>query len=724
FDHILVFENYPTNPHLDGLSEDTSQPAEEGFLQLIEEHVFSQNHYPFYIIVGTSPRLKFSVYYNKDQYSLSQVQRMCEHWLHLMEQAIEAPAKKVDQLTLVSKTSEEHEALLSAYNDTTVDFPTDQTVKSVFEKIALDNADQLAIKTPSVSYTYKAVNELSNQLSAYFSKEGGITSSNNLIGILCERSDYTILAMLASLKTGSVFVPIHVDLPATNIQNILEETQVTLLCVESHLLEKVSTHTGALFAMDIQLEMLEESTENLSIDLSSSAPLYTIYSSGTTGKPKGVVISHQSLLNYAQWLIQQFDLSAADKGALLSSPAFDLGYTTIWGCLLSGASLYLPEQKWILAPDRLLDYLIEAGISFLKLTPSHFKALLAVSDPEKITALDVRLLLLGGEKIQVRDIATFLKYQNKTHFVNHYGPTETTIGTLTHQIDTSALAEYEQIPLIGQPIANQHAYILDQNQQVLPIGAIGDLYIGGPGLAIEYLHQAKLTEEKFVQSAWGERLYCTGDKARRYPDGSIVFLGRKDQEVKIRGYRINLTEIETVIKQQTDLSFASVQAFENGEGEVWLCAYVKEAELDSTEQLAQALKDHLPDYMLPRDWISIEQIPLTANGKLDVKALRTQQSDVTPRQIIAPETPTEQKLVKIWQRVLEKEAISTDDDFFELGGHSLKAVQIISRIIVDFKINLAVKDVFDNTTIQALAHLVDQQLSWQGTDESIEEIVI
>ena len=695
-------------------------------MQLINESVFSQNHYPFYLIVGTKPKLKLNFFYNKDLYEEQLILDICDQFLYLIEQSIENDQLTVDALKLIRPESSNYKQLKEVYNQTSdTSFQLDTSVKAVFEQIAETFPDQPALHSSYSKFTYKELNEMSNRFGHYIQERLDFNEGTPAVGILVNRADLAVTAMLGAIKAGAMFVPIHPDLPVARISAILAEANVQFLCLESSMLGRLGPFQKEMFAMDFQLDMLEDQATSPSNTITSQDPLYTIFSSGTTGTPKGIVISHRSLLNYAQWFKSHFQFEESNRGALLSSYAFDLGYTTLWGCLLSGATLYLPEKTTTIEPNKLVDYLLREEISFLKLTPSHFKLLLAASNRNDLKESKLQRILLGGEKIIPSDIQELVGIKSDIQVVNHYGPTEATIGVITHTIDEATLNSYTQFPFIGTPISNARAYILDQDGTLLPIGAQGDLYLGGEGLAIHYLNQPDLTNKKFIQSAWGERLYKTGDKAQRFPNGEILFLGRADQEVKVRGYRVDMQEIEYELNNHPEVSFSSVQANYSKSGIVKLVAYVQYQNGHTTSEVISFLKSKLPEYMVPEEFIEIEEVPLTANGKLDINQLKKLVQTKAAKDIIPPANETEEQLLKIWKEVLGKAQISMDDDFFDLGGHSLKAVQIISRIIVVFQVTLEVKDIFDFTTLRQLAKVIESKKDLQEhNNASLDEITI
>ena len=724
FDHIVVFENYPVNAGLPGLKVGTETGKAESMLELIRESVFSQNHYPFYIIVGTKPVLRLNFYYNRELYTEDLVRDLFGQFCLLAEQAISQEAMPVDRFGLVEEDGKQHHWLLDEVNDTQKVFEPFPSVHSLFERTAAAFPDKTAIRSEMGSYSYLELNGEADALAAHLIDQLDGQAKGKRIAILVDRYDYALIGMLAAARSGAAFVPIHPELPGASIRNILQGAQPAVLLTESTMLEHAEGFPGELFAMDIQLDMLDRSGKCPEVSTGPDDPLYLIYSSGTTGKPKGVMVSHGALLNYVSWFKSEFDFSQEYRGALLSSYAFDLGYTAIWGTLLSGATLFLPDKNTVRNPDSLLTFLLENQISFLKLTPSHFKILMASGKKASLASSALKLVLLGGEKINVSDLAAYLEINPSTQFVNHYGPTEATIGAVFHRIDPDNLDAYGRFPVIGRPIANAGAHILDDNGNLLPVGAKGQLCLGGKGLAIGYFGNDELTQQKFTVNARGQRIYKTGDRARRMPGGEIEFLGRIDQEVKIRGYRIDTNEIDQVLLSHPEVAFASVQPFEEPGGGYALTAFIQYRDDPDSGALLAFLRTKLPDYMVPGQLTAIQSVPITPNGKLDVKALRKMKQDNRAKTVIPPETDLEEGLLAIWQEVLGHEKISMDDDFFDLGGHSLKAVQIISRIISEFRITLEVKDIFDHTTIRQLAAEVGRQIGIADTGRSMEEIII
>jgi amino acid adenylation domain-containing protein len=456
----------------------------------------------------------------------------------------------------------------------------------------------------------------------------------------------------------------------------------------------------------------EKACRKKSVDIKPSSIAYVIYTSGSTGKPKGVLISHSSLVNYAHWFISKYEIKKTDRTLLFSSIAFDLCYTTLWSSLLSGAALHIHKESEYLDPVAFTGDLIANKITFIKLTPSHFN--LIARDPEFDTKNDkygLRLIVLGGEEIIAEDVEEYLQYNPAVQFVNHYGPTESTIGILTKNISKENISQFRQKTVLGRSNAGNKVFILDQQaRRLCAIGETGEICVSGKGLAAGYLNRRELTAEKFIANPLLDEvlMYRTGDLGRCMPDGNIEFLGRKDFQVKIRGYRIETGEIEQALLDYSGVQDASVQVSQqDGTEEKLLVAFIKSKNKIKNSSLSDHITGKLPHYMIPSSFIVLPSFPLLPNGKLDRKALLEmvgQQS--TRKEYVAPRNNTERILANIWQDVLTTGQAGVKDNFFELGGHSLKAAQLVSRIYKVFNKKIELRSVFDSPTIAQLARVI------------------
>jgi amino acid adenylation domain-containing protein len=444
---------------------------------------------------------------------------------------------------------------------------------------------------------------------------------------------------------------------------------------------------------------------------------YVIYTSGSTGKPKGVGIRHRGLTNYLQWANDSYRIGETNQDSVspVHSPlGFDLTVTSIFPALLAGHCISL------LTPGEEINALAEglqrdSAYSLLKLTPSHLKllsALLAGSEGVR----GVKMLIVGGENMNYQDLSLWLKQLGEIRLINEYGPTETVVGCCVYEVSAAGSA-YGAVP-IGKPIANTQLYVLDEHMKLALAGAVGELFIGGAGLARGYLNQPGLTAERFVPNPFtnygGERLYRTGDRARWRGDGNLEYLGRLDQQVKIRGYRIELGEIESVLHGIAGVKQAVVIVREDEPGEKRLVAYVVgeekeegsgQMELDGSE-LRRQLRERLPEYMVPSAYVQMEELPLTGNGKVDRKRLPQPERGGGEAGYQEPQGEVEQTLADIWKQVLRLERVGREDNFFEIGGHSIKAVLLSARISTAFQKEIPVKLIFDRPTIEGQASFV------------------
>ncbi|MEO5648085.1 MAG: condensation domain-containing protein, partial [Chitinophagaceae bacterium] len=433
---------------------------------------------------------------------------------------------------------------------------------------------------------------------------------------------------------------------------------------------------------------------------------YLIYTSGSTGKPKGVKIRHNNLVDYLFGLDQSTKISSCKSFALVSTIATDLGNTVIFSSLIFGGALHVFAIKDVSNADLLYNYFIKNNIDCLKIVPSHWKAL---SNDNLL--LPSKLLVFGGEALQSELVEKIHQSGTPCTIVNHYGPTETTIGKLLHVVEVEK--KYNKTIPIGKPFSNTSVYILNKEMNVCPVGIPGQLFISGEGVSIGYLNNENLTNEKFVIDPFDNngdsRMYATGDLVRYLPDGNIEFIGRVDDQVKIRSYRVELGEIESIIQQSHLVTHAVVIAREDKYGEKRLIAYVVPSATYDKDDIIRNLKEELPEYMLPGFIVELDEMPLTANGKINRKALPDPGlTEDAARQFEAPRNAQEQTLAEIWQDVLEVEEVGIHDDFFELGGHSLLAIRLISAVRKQLKVEMPISDIFDYPTIAGLVTQFDK----------------
>ncbi|HPZ09328.1 MAG TPA: amino acid adenylation domain-containing protein, partial [Candidatus Eremiobacteraeota bacterium] len=623
--------------------------------------------------------------YNTDLFEDRTITRMKGHFQTLLEGIVKNPDEKLSNLPILS--DEEKNQLLVEWNNTLIDYPKDRCIHQLFEEQVEKTPHNIAVVFKDRKLTYRELNEKSNQMAGILRQAGVISES--VLAIMVEPSIEMVIGIMAILKAGGAYVPIDPSYPVERIKYILQDTESSILLTQKHLSSKIDFKGLILFLDDENLYSGDVS--NLPLINKPSHLAYIIYTSATTGKPKGVMIEHSSLSNLCFWYKYACNLNERDRSALFMSYTFDPSIKEIFSCLLAGGSLYIISKDIRLSIYRLNEYFENNNITVTNLPTQLCEEFMDIVDNKSL-----RLLNTGGEKLK--------KFKKKSYEIgNNYGPTENTVDTTRFIVDKN----YDNIP-IGKPIYNNRVYILDTFNNLQPVGVPGELCIGGSGLARGYLNAPDITEEKFVKNPFesGARMYKTGDLARWLPDGNIELLGRIDNQIKLRGFRIEPEEIEKVILQQDTIRAAIVVDYDDSGGQKYLCAYIISDKEINIRNLKLELSKELPDYMIPLYIIQIDKIPLTINGKVDRKALPV--PDFIDRTVnyIPPETEIQKKLSDIWSEILNIHKPGIDDNFFNLGGHSLKTVIMTAKIKKIFNVEIPVKEIFRFPTIRQIARLI------------------
>uniref|UniRef100_UPI00286A4BCE amino acid adenylation domain-containing protein n=1 Tax=Chamaesiphon sp. OTE_75_metabat_556 TaxID=2964692 RepID=UPI00286A4BCE len=588
---------------------------------------------------------------------------------------------------------------LQLWNQTATDYPHDRTLVDLFEQQVAQNPDRLAVVFESQSLTYQQLNQKANQLAHYLIQNHQI-QPDTLISICIERSVEMMIGILGILKAGAAYVPIDPNYPQERMQWILQDSGTSVLLTQSYLTDKLPLNQLENHCQAICFDRTDFTESLITNPSSQSKPdrlAYVIYTSGSTGKPKGVTIEHRGLTNLALASADTFQVQPHSRFLQLASFSFDISIGEIAQTLAAGACLYLAKSETLLPSQVLVDFLTEHQISHIIIPPS----VLSVLPPA--TLPNLQTIIVGGEACPAELVA---QWAQRRRFFNGYGPTESTIGA------TIALCEPDgKKPLIGQPLPNIRIYILDTHNQILPPGIPGELCIAGVGLARGYLHRPDLTAAKFMKvELFGktERIYRTGDLAKWNYDGNLEYLGRIDDQVKLRGFRIELGEIESLLLQH-QLVREAVVILAESDNNPRLIAYITAVENSANlaDRLQEYLKTRLPNYMVPSQMMVLAQLPLTPNGKLDRQALPVPNL-ASSSDFELPVTPTESLLATLWQALLKVKSVGRRDNFFELGGHSLLATQLITRIRDSFGVELAVRKVFEQSSLAELATAIDR----------------
>ncbi|MES2733434.1 MAG: non-ribosomal peptide synthase/polyketide synthase [Bacteroidota bacterium] len=673
--------------------------VEAGELRLSHESIdYNQAKFELsFFIEENEEGILGSVSYCVDLFSAETIDRMTSHFTTLLESIIQMPEARIGSLPMLLPA--EKTALLAGFNQGRVALPADKTIVDVFAEQAARTPNAIALVFEEESLTYAELDERSNQLANYLVRKG--VKANTLVPLCLERSAHMIVGILGILKAGGAYVPIDADYPAERLAFMLEDTAASVILSSNACENKFADMAAQVIALDGDWDSISlYPTSQPSQKPGSQNLVYVIYTSGSTGNPKGVLLTHHNLMDYLMGLQNAVPLADCQSFGLLSSIATDLGNTVLFGAFLNGGALHVFSKAAVNDAEVLQHYFAINPVDCIKIVPSHWKAL---SMPDSLL-LPTTLLIFGGEALELSVVDRIRATGSSCTVVNHYGPTETTIGKLLHVV-RGDISYGAAIP-IGKPFSNTRVYVLSLEGQLVPVGVPGVLYIGGEGVAKGYLNNDALTESKFIADPLDPqattKVYCTGDLVKYLPDGNILFLGRADDQVKIRGYRIELGEIDLALNQCELISQGIVVVRADSNGNKRLVGYVIPAGAFNREGILAALSERLPEYMVPSMLVCLDSFPLMANGKIDKKALPDPDaSTMVSEAYVAPRNEIEQTLAEIWQDVLGIEQIGIHDNFFQLGGDSIIIIQIVSRARRS-GYQLQVGDLFDYQTIATL----------------------
>ncbi len=646
-------------------------------------------------------KLSGSFEYNTELFDPGTIARFAGHYAALLQDIVDAPQTRIYQLPLL--TLEERKQILVDWNATQADFPADRCLYQLFEAQAeqLPDADALAFAGRTLSYA--GLNAKANQLAHYLRCKG--VGPNVLVGLCIERSLEMVIGMLGIMKAGGAYVPIDPHYPEQRIEFMLNDARIDVLLTRQALAAILPHYAKHTIFLDSDWPIIKQwPVDNPVLCNHPLDPAYIIYTSGSTGLPKGVTVSHRNAVHSTSARFGSYR-EAVSAYLLLSSFAFDSSVAGLFWTLGQGGCLCLPTDDQAKDPAALAEIIAQRRVSHLLALPS-FYALLLKQPGIKLQTL--KTAIVAGETCSTEVVRQHYAVLPDVPLYNEYGPTE---GSVWSSVYLAVKGDYDRPLSIGRPIGNARLYILDRNGNPVPVGVAGQLHIGGAGVAHGYWDRPELTAEKFIPDPFqndGGRLYKTGDLARYRPDGTIEFSGRIDDQVKIRGFRIELGEIEAKLIEQSGVDEAIVLVRENRPGNKQLVAYVVGSGTLTAELLRDNLKASLPDYMLPGAVVFLERMPLTANGKIDRKALpEPDMTEAAKSRYVAPATETETALAAIWRELLGIERVGRHDDFFSLGGHSLLAVQLPVAVQKQFNIELPLKRFFELPTVAAQARLID-----------------
>ena len=603
---------------------------------------------------------------------------------------------------------------LAEWNNTQSPFPDESCIHELFEAEVERTPNARALVFGERSISYQELNERANQLAHCLRRYGA--GPDVLVGLFVERSLDSLIALLGILKAGSAYVPLDPAYPAQRLTFILADSNVNLLVTQEAVRHRLPKTKSRVISLDGGWDhIVKEPVTSPVMGATAENLAYVIYTSGSTGRPKGVAMSHRPVCNLTTWQKQRSAMGAGAKTLQLASLSFDVSVQEIFSTLCTGGILVLIPEELRRDPKALLRLITSRSIERIFLPFSSLQQLADAALREGMVPTSLREIMTAGEQLRITpQIEGMLRQLDECTLYNQYGPTETHVVMSFYPLKGTP-QDWPKLPPIGRPIANTQMYVLDEHRQPLPIGAIGELYIGGACLARGYLNQPELTAERFIADSFSEcpgaRLYRSGDLARYLPDGNLEFVGRVDDQVKVRGYRIELGEVESALSQNANVRRTAVAVREGTDGEKRLVAYIvpKTKWSASPSELREFLQEWLPDYMIPSLFISLDSLPLTPSGKVDRKALPEPETarPTLNNKFRRTQTPIEEALAEIWAEVLELDQVGVNDKFFDLGGDSLKATRVLARIEARLGVEISHKTSFEAPTIAELAALIN-----------------
>ena len=712
FDSILVFENYPVGEAVHSADE----LIDFGHITTIEH-----TNFPMTVIVEPSEQLRVKLSYDASLFDSVTIARVLDHLKTLLHGILSQPDVPLLRLPMLSEV--ERSQVLHEWNPAPANYPRNLCLHQIFERHAKAHPDRVALIEGATELSYQELNRQANQLARYLADLD--VGDGAYVGIALERSSMMIVSILATLKLGAAYVPLDPDYPAERVEYMLRDTQAPVVISITSLAGKL---TSIVANDDIHSNLLLLDQEQQHIDVKSSENIlpgfatdprrdaYVIYTSGSTGRPKGVLVRQISVIR----LVLDsnfFTLDSTDRVCHVSNVSFDAAIFDVWAPLLNGAAMVLFTKDQILNPDLFLAEMTGTGANTSFITTALFN--MYMSTEQRIISR-FKYLLVGGEPLDPSVIRTAIKQCKPKHLMNGYGPTENT--TFSTYKDITFLPEHATTVPVGRPISGSTGYVLDEFLQPVPIGVKGELYVGGDGVAVGYLNDPERTEKSFITDPFSSdpeaKLYRTGDIARYNDEGEIEILGRADDQVKVRGFRIELSEVEANLSRIDVVQDVVVLVKLDSDNQKRLVAYVKLEGKGDAQSLRQMALEYLPKHMVPASFTVLKEFPLTSNGKVDKRALPEpvfeKHGDC---EYVAPRNEKERTLVNIWEQVLKADTVGVHDNFFELGGDSILSIQIISRA-KRAGIHITAKQIFDYQTIAELSEvareLQDVVLAEQG----------
>ncbi|ARU63054.1 hypothetical protein CBW65_20300 [Tumebacillus avium] len=702
FQVMFVMQNMPPLPR---------QGEDELELEALEVERGTSKFDLTLTIIPTGEGWAASFEYKTSLFTRATIRRMCGHLLMLLQGIADNPDQTLDDLPILS--AEEEQRILIEWNDTAVPFPDDKVLHELFEEQVQRTPDNIAAVYDGNTLTYAELDRRANQLARHLQTYG--VGPDVAVGVCVERSLELVIALVGILKAGGAYLPIDTEAPSERIAQVLDDAQAPVVLALENMRGTLPTKSAAQLYLDTDWHLIAEQADTKPHSGVTPDHLVSIYyTSGSTGKPKGVANPHRGWVNRMCWMQRQHGLQAHESVLQKTTLTFDDAAVEFYWPLMVGAKIVLLPPKLHRDPRAILDAAVEHGVAVLQFVPSMLAMVIDSITPEDRAALNtVRVVVSSGEALRAELVRQFLE-KMPGHLHNTWGATEVSIDSTIRTCTWDDVQEGE-IVSVGRPIDNNTCYVLDRNMRPVPVGVAGDLYLGGIGLARGYFNNPERTAMAFLPNPFapGELLYKTGDRGYFKPDGQIKFLGREDDQIKIRGMRVELGEIESVLDLHDAVKSCVVAAHEYTPGDKRLAAYVvlHDTAGVTTQELRAFLKAKLPDYMVPPFLLTLDRLPLTANGKVDRKALPLPGDLDFERDtaFVAPTSAAEAKLAAIWEELLDIRPVGIKDNFFSLGGHSILAVRLMSRVQQEFGRQVPLAALFQEGTVEALALLLQEQ---------------
>jgi amino acid adenylation domain-containing protein len=697
-DHLVVFENYPVDSGLG--SPETGQ--KQGFT-VTGLQSFEQTSYDLNILVGPHDTFYIKFQYNGNVYSSAVISRLCSHLKGLLEAVLGDPSRKIAELCLLSP---EEKASLTKLGAGRVQKNEEPDVLALFGKAVKEYPDHVALEAGNIKLTYRELDERAGKLAAYLVARYGVRTGDR-VALMLGRSEWLITAILGVIKAGAAYVPVDASYPAERISYMLENSGASVvLSEEGHSLPS-QTRNASILMLDREWEKISAfAAEAPQASPGPEDAVYMLYTSGSTGLPKGVLMPHRAMVNLLNWQISRVGFSKGLRTLQFSSISFDVSFQELFSTWLTGGTLVMVEESLRKDIPGLLDFLASRKVERMFLP---FAALQPITEYADITGtrdLVLKEVITAGEQLIISaSVLAFFEKIKGCRLYNQYGPTETHV--ITEHVLPEDSRTWSVLPPIGKPVGNTQIYILDENLELVPAGAEGEIYAAGTSLALGYWQNPELTARKFLPNPFGTgRIYRTGDLGKWSESGDILYLGRADSQVKIRGYRVEPGEIETALLNHPGVKEAVVTVKEDNRRSRYLVAYVVSHTGTEASDLRTWLGGQLPEYMTPSHVVFLDTLPLTPSGKINKRALPEPGKDShAAGKYAAPSGELEEKLSAIWKDLLGLERISVNDSFFDLGGHSLKATLLSARIHKELNLSIPLKEFFKTPTIRGLAGL-------------------